>query len=119
MVKALQSSRKLWPYTGHLMAYLTVTIKWNYPKWSVWKQSKEIPSPQMLSLKTYNIQWNTSIMSITTCNRANPNLKVIISKHCPFLGRSSATRNLEKDNNIISQRTYTSLKAMLVRAKNP
>ena len=52
-------------------------------------------------------------MFITTCNRANPNFK----EHWPYLGRSSATRELGKQDFVITYRKPPSLKDMMVRAK--
>ena len=56
-------------------------------------------------------------MFITTYNSANPNFRELISKHRSFLGRSSATRELGRQDIMITYRKTPSLKDMLVRAK--
>ena len=58
-------------------------------------------------------------MFITTYNSANPNLRELISKHWSYLGRSSATRELGRQDIMITYRKSPSLKDMLVRAKIP
>ena len=54
-------------------------------------------------------------MFITTYSRANPNFKELISKHWPYLGRSSAIRELGKQDLMITYRKPPSLKDMLVK----
>ena len=56
-------------------------------------------------------------MIITTYSRANPNFKELSSKHWPYLGKSSATRELGKQDFMITYGKPPSLKDMLVRAK--
>ena len=56
-------------------------------------------------------------MFITTYSRANPNFEELFSKHWPYLDRSSATRELGKQDFMITYRKPPSLKDMLVRAK--
>ena len=58
-------------------------------------------------------------MFITTYNSANPNFRELISKHWSYLGRSSATRELGRQDIMITYRKPPSLKDMLVRAKIP
>ena len=57
------------------------------------------------------------LIFITTYNRANPNFKELSSKHWSYLGRSSATRELEKQDFMITYRKTPSLKDMPVRAR--
>ena len=57
------------------------------------------------------------LMLITTYSRANPNFKELFSKHWPYLGRSSATRELGKQDFMMTYRKPHSLKEVLVRAK--
>ena len=56
-------------------------------------------------------------MFITTYSSANPNFKELFSKHWSYLGRSSATRELGRQDFMITYRKPPSLKDMLVRAK--
>ena len=58
-------------------------------------------------------------MFITTYNSANPNFRELISKHWSYLGRSSATRELGRQDIMITYRKPPSFKDMLVRAKIP
>ena len=58
-------------------------------------------------------------MFITTYSRSNPNFKAIISKHWSYLGRSSATRELGRQDFMITCSKPPSLKDQLVRAKIP
>ena len=57
------------------------------------------------------------LMFITTYSRANPNFKELISKHWSYLGRSSTTRELGKQDFMITYRKPPFLKDMLVRAR--
>ena len=56
-------------------------------------------------------------MFITTYSRANCNFKELFSKHWAYLVRSSATRELGKQDFMITYRNPPSLKDILVRAK--
>ena len=56
-------------------------------------------------------------MFITTYNSANPNFRELISKHWSYLGRSSATRELGRQDIMVTYRKPPSLKDILVRAK--
>ena len=58
-------------------------------------------------------------MFITTYNSVNPNFRELISKHWSYLGRSSATRALGRQDIMITYRKPPLLKDMLVRAKMP
>ena len=57
------------------------------------------------------------LMFITTYSRANPNFKELLSKHWSYLGTSSATRELGKQDFMITYRKPPSLKDILVRAR--
>ena len=54
---------------------------------------------------------------ITTYSKTIPNFKEIISKHWSYLERSSAIRELSKQDFMITYRKPPSLKVMLVRAR--
>ena len=82
-----------------------------------WEQTKEIPKTKVLSPKTPYNKGATPIMFITTSNRANPNFREMLSNHLCSLGRSSATRNLQREHFMISYRRPTSLKDLLLRAR--
>ena len=56
-------------------------------------------------------------MFITTYSSASPNFKELMSKHWSYLGRSSATRELGRQDFMITYRKPPSLKDMLIRAK--
>ena len=58
-------------------------------------------------------------MFIPSYSTTNPNFKEIISKHWSYLGRSSATRELGKQDFMITYRKAPSLKDMLVRVRIP
>ena len=72
---------------------------------------------QLLSPIETNHDTKTPLMFITTYSRANPNFKELISKHWSYLGRSSATRELGKQDSMITYRKPPSHKDMLVRAR--
>ena len=67
---------------------------------------------EQLSTTGSNENKDIPLMFITTCNRANPNFKELLSNHWAHLGRSSATREFG-----ITYRKLPSIKDMLVRAK--
>ena len=73
----------------------------------------------LFSDTTNNRDSNALLMFITTYNSANPNFRELISKHWTYLGRSSATRELGRQDIMITYRKPPSLKDMLVRAKVP
>ena len=56
-------------------------------------------------------------MFITTYSRANPNFKELISTHWSYLCRSSATRELGKQDFMITSRKLASLKDMLIMTR--
>ena len=58
-------------------------------------------------------------MFITTYNSANPNFRELISKHWSYLGRSSATSELGRQDIMITYRKPPSLKDMLVSVRIP
>ena len=58
-------------------------------------------------------------MFITTFNSAKPNFRELLSKHWSYLGRSSANRELGRQDIMVIYRKPPSLKDMLVRAKIP
>ena len=82
-----------------------------------WMKTNKVTREQLLS-PTENIQdADISLMFITAYSRTNPNFKELFFKHWPYLGRSSATRELGKQDFMITYRKPPSLKDMLVRAR--
>ena len=82
-----------------------------------WEQANKVSREQLLSPKVTSHDTKTPLMFITTYSRANPNLQELISKYWSFLGRSSATRELGKQDFMITYRKPPSLKDMLIRAR--
>ena len=82
-----------------------------------WMKTSKITREQLLTPVENNEDKNIPLMFITTYSRANPNFKELFSKHWAYLGRSSATSELEKQDFMIAYRKPPSLKDMLVRAK--
>ena len=82
-----------------------------------WMKTNEVTREQLLIPMENNENKAIPLMFITTYSRANPNFKELFSKHCAYLGRSSATRELGKQDFMITYRKPPSLKDMLVRAK--
>ena len=82
-----------------------------------WEQTNEVSREQLLSPTKTSHDAKIPPMFITTYSRANPNFKELISKHWSYLGRSSATRELGKQDFMITYRKQPSLKDMLVRAR--
>ena len=72
---------------------------------------------QLLSPTETNQDTKIPLMFITTYSRANPNLKELLSKHLSYLVRTRATRELGKQDFMITYRKPPSLKDMLVREK--
>ena len=85
----------------------------------IWEQVSAIPRDQLLTPKETSPQAKTLHMFITTYSRTNPNFREIISKHWSFLGRSSATKELGKQDFMITYRKPPSLKDLLVSVKIP
>ena len=83
-----------------------------------WMKTNRFTREQLLTPVENNQDKDIPHMFITTYNRANPNFKELFSKHWPYLGRSSATRELGKQDFMITYRKPPSLKDMLVRAKS-
>ena len=85
----------------------------------VWRKTNQVTRETLLLDTGHNQDTNPSLMFITTYNSANPNFSELISKHWSYLGRSSATRELGRQDIMITYRKPPSLKDMLVRAKIP
>ena len=66
-----------------------------------WMKTKEFTREQLLTSENSEDK-NILLMFITTYNRANPNLKELFSKHCAYLGRSSATRKFGRKDFMIT-----------------
>ena len=82
-----------------------------------WKRTNEVTREILLSQTRSNQETNNPLMFITTYNSATPNFKELISKHWSYPGRSSATRELGRQDFMITYRKPPSLKDMLIRAK--
>ena len=82
-----------------------------------WEQASVISRDLLLTPKETTCQTKTPLMFITTYSMSNPNFKEIISKHWSYLGRSSITTELGKQDFMIRYRKPPSLKDLLVRAK--
>ena len=80
-------------------------------------KTNEFTREQLLTPVENNKDKKIPLMFITTYSRANPDFKELFSKHWAYLGRSSSTRELEKQDLMITYRKPPSLKDMLVRAK--
>ena len=84
---------------------------------SAWMKTNRVTREQLLTPVENNQENDIPLMFITPYSRANPNFKELFSKHWPYLGRSGATRELGKQDFMITYRKQSSLKDMLVRAK--
>ena len=84
-----------------------------------WSKTNQVTRETLLSDTRNNQDTNAPLMFITTYNSANPNFRVLISKHWSYLGRSSAIKELGRQNIMITYIKPPSLKDMLVRAKIP
>ena len=82
-----------------------------------WMKTNRVTREQLLTPVENNQDRNIPLMFITTYSRANPYFKELFSKHWPYLGTSSATIELGKQDFMITYRKSPSLKDMLVRAK--
>ena len=82
-----------------------------------WKETNQVSRETLLSQTRSKQETNTPLMFITTYSSADPNFKELISKHWSYLERSSATRELGRQDIIITYRKPPSLKDMLIRAK--
>ena len=84
-----------------------------------WSKPNQVTRVTLLSDPRNNQDTNVPLMFITTYNSTNPNLREHLSKYWSYLGRSSATRELGRQDIMITYRKPPSLKDMLVRAKIP
>ena len=84
-----------------------------------WSKTNQVTWETLLSDTRNNQDTNAPFMAITTYQSANPNFRELIPKHWSYLGRSSATRQLGRQDIMIKYRKPPSLKDMLVRAKIP
>ena len=82
-----------------------------------WIKTNNATRQTLLAQSRDNQDTDTPLMFITTYSSANPNFREIISKHWLYLGMSSATRELGKQNFMITYRKPPSLKDLLIRAK--
>ena len=82
-----------------------------------WMDTKKSTREQLLHTEDSETK-DVPLMFITTYNRANPNLKELISKHWTYLGRSSATRDFGQREFMITYRKPPSLKDKLARARS-
>ena len=63
-----------------------------------WKKTNKVTRETLLSNTTVNQDSTAPFMFITTYDSANPNFRELISKHSSYLGRSSATRELGRQD---------------------
>ena len=82
-----------------------------------WKKTNQVSRKTLLPQTRNNQETNTPLMFITRYSSANPNFKELISKHWSYLGRSCATREMWRQDFMITFRKPPSLKDMLIRAK--
>ena len=80
-------------------------------------KTNKVTREQLLSPTENNQDTVIPLMFITTYSRANPNFMELFSKHWSYLGRSSATRKLGKQDFMITYRMPPSLTDMLVRER--
>ena len=78
-----------------------------------WMKTNGFTREQLLSLAENNQGKDIPPVFLTTYSRANPNVKELYSKHWSYLGRSSTTRELGKQDFMIIYRKPPSLKDML------
>ena len=83
-----------------------------------WQQASGMSWEQLLIAKETTNDTKTLLMFITTYSRSNPNFKEIISRHWSYLGRSSAIRELGKQD-FITYRKPPFFQDLLVRPKIP
>ena len=86
---------------------------------NAWSKTNQVTRETLLSDIGNNQDTNAPLMSITTYNSANPKFREWISKHWSYLGRSSTTRELGRQDIMITYRKPPTFKDMLVRAKIP
>ena len=84
-----------------------------------WCKTNQVTRETLLADTTGNQDSNAPLMFITTYNSANPNFRELLSKHWSYWGRSGATRELGRQDIMITYKKPPSLKDMLVRAKIP
>ena len=82
-----------------------------------WKETNQVSREPLLAQTRSNQETNTPFIFITTYSSANHNFKELISKHWSYLGRSSATRELGRQDFMITYRKPPSWKDMLIRVK--
>ena len=82
-----------------------------------WEQTNKVSRRQLLFSTETNHDTKIPLMFITAYSRDNPSFMELISKHWSYLGRSSATRELGKQDFMMTYRKPPSLKDMLVRAR--
>ena len=112
---------------SHYLLQAQIQLYW-YFRWreyphdtliDAWGKTNQVTRETLLSDTINNQDSNAPLMFITTYNSANPNFRELISKHWSYLARSSATRELGRQDIMITNRKPPSLKDMLVRAKIP
>ena len=112
---------------SHYLLQAQIQLYW-YFRWreyphdiltEAWSKTNQVARETLLADTTGNQDSNAPLMFITTYNSANPNFRELISKHWSYLGRSSATRELGRQDIMITYRKPALLKDILVRAKIP
>ena len=111
----------------HYLIQVQIHLCW-YFRWreyphdiliEAWSKTNQLTRETLLADTTGNWDSHAHLMFITTYNSANSNFRELISKHWSYLGRSSATRELGRQDIMVTYRKPPSLKDILVRAKIP
>ena len=112
---------------SHYLLQAKIQLYW-YFRWreyphdtliDAWSKINQVTREILLSDTRNNQDTNVTLLFITTYNSANPNFRELISKHWSYLDRSSATRELGRQDIMITYRKPPSLKDMMVRARIP
>ena len=114
-------------FEPHYLIQAQIQLYW-YFRWrkyshdtliEAWMKINQVTREAILTDTTGNQDSKAPLIFITTYNSANPNFRELISKHWPYLGRSSATRELCSQDIMVTYRKPPLLKDMLDRTKIP
>ena len=95
---------------SHYLLQAQIQLYW-YFRWrkyphgiliEAWSKTNQVARETLLADTTHNQDSNAPLMFITTYNIANPNFRELISKHWSYLGRSSATREMGRQDIMIN-----------------
>ena len=110
---------------SHYLLQAQIQLYW-YFRWreypydiliDVWSKTNQVTRETLLSDTRDNQDSIAPLMFITTYNSANPNFRELISKHWSHMGRSIATRELGRQDIMVTYRKPPSLKNRLVGTK--